>query len=69
MYYLKLFDKTLLTFEMNNDYGLEINNISIVENNQNIFPTMLINNVTVNALENYLKTRVIPKNRWFVEEI
>ena len=29
MYYLKLFDKTLITFEMNNDYGLEISNISI----------------------------------------
>lgn len=69
MYYLKLFDKTLITFEMNNDYGLEISNISINEKNQSIFPTMLINNISENTLENYLKTRVIPKNRWFVEEI
>lgn len=69
MYYLKLFNKTLITFDMNNDFGLEIKNISVLEQNKKIFPTMLQNEVNETSLQNYLKTRVIPKNRWFVEEI
>lgn len=69
MYYLKLFDETLLTFEMRNDLDLEISNINIVSNDRQKFPVFLINEVTPQTLESFLKTRIIPKNRWFVEEI
>lgn len=69
MYYLKLFDETLLTFDMNNDMGLEISNIQEISQNRNIYPALLKDEITPQTLEGFLKTRVIPKNRWFVEEI
>ena len=34
MYYLKLFDETLLIFDMNNDMGLEISNIHEISKNR-----------------------------------
>ena len=69
MYYLKLFDETLLTFDMNNDMGLEISNIQEISKNKKIYPTLLKDEITPNTLEGFLKTRIIHKNRWFVEEI
>ena len=69
MYYLKLFDETLLTFDMNNDLGLEISNIQEISKNKKIYPTLLKDEITPQTLEGFLKTRIIPKNRWFVEEI
>ena len=69
MYYLKLFDETLLTFDMNNELGLEISNIKIISNEVSKYPVLLQKEVTNETLEAFLRTRVIPKNRWFVNEI
>lgn len=69
MYSLKIFNDTLLTFEMKNDLGLEISDVNIVSNKLNLFPPLLSNEITPATIEGFLKTRVIPKNRWFVEEI
>ena len=41
MYYLKLFDKNLLSFEIDNKLGLEITDIKVLEENRKIFPINL----------------------------
>ena len=41
MYYLKLFDEDLISFEMSNDFGLKISNIHVLSNNKKIFPIVL----------------------------
>ena len=42
MYYLKLFDKNLLSFGMDNKLGLEITDIKVLEENRKIFPINLV---------------------------
>lgn len=69
MYHLKLFDETLLTFEMSNELGLEISDINVVSDNKKVFPALLFKDINEQSLESFLRTRVIPKNRWFVGEI
>ncbi len=69
MYYLKLFDKNLLSFEMNNELGLEIKDIRILEENKKIFPTYLQQEVNADNLINFIKSRIIPKNRAYVYQI
>ena len=69
MYYLKLFDKTLLTFEMDNALGLEIKNINIVEKNKNIYPIELQANQNEDTILDFVKSRFIPKNRAFIKQI
>ncbi len=69
MYYLKLFDKTLLTFDMDNVLGLEIKNINIVEKNKNIYPIELQANQNEDTILDFVKSRFIPKNRAFIKQI
>ena len=69
MYYLKLFDEDLLSFDMDNDLGLNISNIKILNNNRKIFPIYLKNDITEEKIEEFIKSRVIPKNRTFVQTI
>lgn len=69
MYYLKLFNKTLLTFEMENVLGLEIKDIKIVEQNKEIYPIGLQEKQDEGALLEFVKSRFIPKNRAFVTQI
>ena len=69
MYYLKLFDKTLLTFDMDNALGLEIKNINIVEKNKNIYPIELQANQNEDTILDFVKSRFIPKNRAFIKQI
>ncbi len=69
MYYLKIFDKTLLSFEMNNELGLEIRNITIIEENRKIYPINLQEDVNPENLMSFIKSRIIPKNRAYVHQI
>lgn len=69
MYYLKLFDENLITFEMNNNFGLSISNINVLSNNKKIFPIMLKDEVNEKTLEEFIQSRIIPKNRAFVQNI
>ena len=69
MYYLKLFDKNLIEFEMSNDFGLKISNIKVLSNNKKIFPVTLKNEINEKTLEEFIQSRIIPKNRAFVQNI
>lgn len=69
MFYLKLFNKTLLTFDIISDNidGQKV--VSIVKNygdNFNLLPIGLSPNSK--SIMSWLKTRIIPKNRAFVDE-
>ncbi|HCC04165.1 MAG TPA: protein kinase [Clostridiales bacterium] len=69
MYYLKLYDENLLSFNMNNDFGLKITDINIINNNRQIFPIILQKEINEDTLADFVKSRVIPKNRAFVNNI
>ena len=69
MYYLKLFDKTLLTFDMDFDMELKITNINQIENNKEIFPIILQKEINEQTIEKFITSRIIPKNRAFVKNI
>ena len=69
MYYLKLFDKTLITFEMEREISLKIYNINIICKNRKIFPELLQDEISSNTIEEFLKQRIIPKNRAFSRQI
>ena len=69
MYYLKLFDKDLISFDMTSELGLKISNVNIIDENKDIYPILLRKEVNENSIENFIKSRVIPKNRAFVKQI
>ena len=69
MYYLKLFDETLITFEMERELSLKISNIQVVSHKKEIFPEILQKQVNSDTIEEFLKQRIIPKNRAFVQQI
>ncbi len=69
MYYLKLFDENLLSFEMDNKFGLNITNIELLSENTEIFPIRLQSNITPTSIEEFIASRIIPKNRAFVQNI
>lgn len=69
MYYLKLFDETLITFEMERKLSLKIFNINVVSENKKLFPEILQNHINSENIEEFLKQRIVPKNRAFVDEI
>ncbi len=69
MYYLKIFDETLLTFEMEREISLKIYDINVISNKINIFPELLQGDINSETIEEFLKQRIIPKNRAFVQEI
>ncbi len=69
MYYLKLFDDDLISFDMDNKLGLNITNIKILSKNKKIFPIRLQNEINEETIEDFIKSRIIPKNRAFVYEI
>ena len=68
-YSLRLYDKELLIFSMSNEglEGLKTQIISIYEHERKLFPPDLI--LTNEGLLEWLRRRVIPKNRAFVHEI
>lgn len=69
MYYLKLFDKTLIIFEMEREISLKIYDINIICENRKIFPELLQDEINSNTIEEFLKQRIVPKNRAFVRQI
>lgn len=69
MYYLKLYDEDLLSFQMKNEFGLTITDIKILSKNKNRFPINLRKEVNKELLEDFIKSRIIPKNRAFVQNI
>ena len=52
MHYLKLFDKTLITFELEMKILLKIYNINIICKNRKIFPELLREKVSSNTYQN-----------------
>lgn len=69
MYYLKLYDENLISFDINNDFGLKITNINILNKNKEIYPISLQKEINEENIINFLSSRVIPKNRAFVNSI
>ena len=69
MYSLKLFNNTLVKFDMENNQALKIFNINIVSNDKKLFPEAIQNEVNSNTLKEFLQQRVVPKNRTFVKNI
>ncbi|MBR1758255.1 MAG: helix-turn-helix domain-containing protein [Lachnospiraceae bacterium] len=68
-YSLRLFDEELLTFSMAEEglAGLKVHLLSVKEEKKELFPLDL--KVTDEGILDWLKHRVIPKNRAFVDEI
>ena len=69
MYYLKLFDKTLITFKMEREVSLKIYDINVICKNRKIFPELLQEEISSNTIEEFLKQRIVPQNRAFVRQI
>lgn len=69
MYYLKLYDENLISFDIDNDFGLKITNINILNKNKEIYPILLQNEINEETIINFISSRVIPKNRAFVNSI
>lgn len=69
MYKLKLYDETLIEFDMEMNFKLEISNINIITKNKILLPEMLQDNLNAKGIEDFLKNRTIPKNRAFVKSI
>lgn len=69
MYYLKLFDEDLISFDMYRDYELRIDKIKVLSQNKKIFPINLQKEVNSYEILNFINSRTIPKNRSFVNTI
>lgn len=69
MYYIKLFDENLVSFNMNNELGLKVTDIKVLGKNKKIFPIALQKNVNEETIISFIKSRIIPKNRAFVQNI
>lgn len=69
MYYIKLFDEDLISFNMSSELGLKISEITIINENRNIFPIQLQKEINEETIINFIKSRIIPKNRAFVKNI
>lgn len=69
MYYLKLFDEDLISFDIDNKLGFTITDVKVLTNNKEILPVKLQNKVSAELIEDFIKSRIIPKNRAFVQTI
>ena len=69
MYYIKLFDENLISFNMNNELGLKVTEIKVLSKNRELFPIILQKDVNENTIISFIKSRIIPKNRAFVQSI
>ena len=68
-YYIKLKNITLLSFFMEQNIGLEISKIEIINKNTQIYPPQLQDEVNEDTIISFINSRIIPKNRAFVEDI
>ena len=64
MYYLKLFNKTLLRFDM--DKELNVSNIEICNDDIKLFPENL-KEVNGENIKYYILNKLVPKNRAYLE--
>ena len=69
MYSLKIYNDTLVKFDMENKPTLKIFNIEVVSNKKELFPEAIKQDVTSETLKEFLQQRIVPKNRTFVENI
>ena len=69
MYYIKLFDENLISFNMNNELGIKVTEIKLLSKNKELFPIVLQKDINENTLISFIKSRIIPKNRAFVQNI
>ena len=68
-YYIKLKNITLLSFFMEQNIGLEILKIEIINKNTQIYLPQLQDEVNEDTIISFINSRIIPKNRAFVEDI
>ena len=54
---------------MDNKFGLTITDIKILNDNKKIFPVRLQDKINEETIEDFIKCRIIPKNRAFVHTI
>ena len=69
MYYLKIFDTNLISFDIENNLGLQIKNIKVLAENRKLFPINLQEEINEENILNFIKSRTIPKNRAYVHQI
>ena len=69
MYSLKIYDETLVKFEMENKPTLKITDITVVSDKKNLFPEAIKLEVNSETLREFLQQRIVPKNRTFVKNI
>lgn len=67
MYHLKLFNETLLKFDMDNTITLKITNIQILSADKKRFPEALQLEVNEETIKEFLHRRMIPENRMFIK--
>lgn len=60
-YYIKLKNKTLISFFMEQNIGLEISEIKILDKNNLLFPPQLQEEVTQDTIISFINSRIIPK--------
>ena len=68
-YYLKILDKTLLSFDIDSTFGMQIKNIKVLDNNKALYPVILQNEINEKAILSFINNKIIPKNRAFVNQI
>lgn len=69
MYSLKLYDETLIQFDIENKLTLKISNINVISDNQKLFPEILQKEVTGETIKEFLEQRIVPKNRTYAKNI
>ncbi len=69
MYSLKLYDETLIQFDMDNKITFKVSNVHVISKNTAIFPELLQKEVTEEKIKDFLRQRIIPENRTFVRNI
>ena len=69
MYYLKLYNENLISFNIDNEFGLKIKDITILNENKNIYPIILQKEINEDTISDFIKSRIVPKNRAFVQSI
>lgn len=61
MYSLKLYNDTLVKFDMENNPTLKIFNIDVVSSRKKLFPEVIRKEVTSETLKVFLKQKLIPR--------
>ena len=68
-YYIKLKNISLISFFMEQNIGLEISEIEILNKNIMLFPPLLQEKINEDTIISFINSRIIPKNRAFACDI